>query len=219
MAITSPSDEKMLERLTSFVGGKVQEFVLTNKAVYYEGRRAQTATWISAVLMPLLTLLGLGLFYYYLRGGRLFVRHSLERIDAVTTRRMPLPAIVMIGGLLALLFGLCVALQTYSGDVARSVLNGYLTAIFISLGGTILLVRFQLSSLSVNSLNGNFTFETFKSFDDVKRVQERIWQARSELMGEHMDRLALLTTGAAAASSPVPKEADSTKEERRGKRR
>ncbi len=203
MPITIPSDEKLLERLASFVGGKVQEFALTDKAVYYESQRAQTATWISALVMPLLTLLGLGLFYYYLRGGRLFVRHSLERIDAVTTRRMPLPAIATIGGLLALLFGLCVGLQTYAGELTRSVVNGYVTAILISLGGTVLLMRFQLSSLSVNSLNGNFTFETFRSFEEVKRVQERIWQARAELLERLMP-----TSLAAPGSAPTTRKSD-----------
>lgn len=217
MAVTVPADEKLLERLTSFVGGKVQEFVLTDKAVYYEGQRSQLATWFSAAVMPVLTILGLGLFYFYLRGGRLFVRHSLERIDAVTTRRVPLPLIVTTGGLLALLFGVCLGLQTYltTGDAAKSVLYGYLTAALISLGATILLLRFQLSSLSVNSLNGNFTFETFKSFEDVKRVQEGIWAARARLL------LTLTVPSGAAPAQPVadPEAAEEPQPERQGKRR
>ena len=93
MAITIPTDEKQLERLTATVDGKRQEFVLTDKAVYYEGQRSPLTTGVNALVLSLATILGLGLFYSYLRGGRLFVRHSLERIDAVTTRRLPLPSI------------------------------------------------------------------------------------------------------------------------------
>ena len=82
MAITISSDEKVIERLKAFANGKLQELVLTDRAIYYEGLRAPLATWLSAALLPILAVLGLGLFYYFLRGGRLLVRHSLERIDA-----------------------------------------------------------------------------------------------------------------------------------------
>jgi hypothetical protein len=164
--------------------------------------------------------LGLGLFYSYLRGGRLFVRHSLERIDAVTTRRLPLPSIANFGGLLALIFGINFGLWTYrqSGDVPRSILIGYLAGIGICLLASFGLVRFQRSSLSVNSLNGNFTFDTYQAFTEVQRVQERIWQARAELLSRAVNLAMFPVVPPAPEPGPQPVPPPK-KEERRSKRR
>jgi hypothetical protein len=209
MAIAIPADEKVLERLSAQVGGKLQELVLTDKAIYYESQRSPVTTWLSALLMPLAILVGLGVFYRYLQGGRLFVRHTLERIDAVTTRRVPLAWIANLGGLLALIFGFCFFLEAHrwtGGDVVRSLWWGYGAAVVICLIAAILLVRWQLSSLSVNALNGTFTFETYASYEEMQRVQDRIWQARAEFLSR-LPALAAPALGggiASAAVSPPP---------------
>ncbi len=186
MAIILPDNEKLLERLTAFVAGRSQEFVLTDRAVYYEGQRSPITMWISAVLMPLATLLGLGALFVYLRGGRLFVRHSLERVDAVTVRRVPLSWIATSGGLLALLFGLIAVIKTHNQAPDEgwlwSIWIGYLVAIGICLVTSLALLKVQLTSMSVNAVNGNFTFDTYRSFEEMQRVQNRIWQARAEWM-------------------------------------
>jgi hypothetical protein len=214
MAISIPTDERVLERQTAFAGGKLQELVLTDKAIYYEGQRAPIATWISAVLLPILAFVGLGLFYYYLRGGRLMVRHSLERIDAVTVRRIPMPGIAQIGGLLALVFGVNFGLHAYleHHDWAKGLLVGYAVAVVLCLLAALVLVRFQLSSLSVNSVNGNFTYDAYGAFGDLQRVQDRIWQARAELM----NRLFVVASGLPlAAPAPDPPAPKAEKRERR----
>jgi hypothetical protein len=205
MAIPIPAEEHVLERLTATVGGKAQELILTDRAIYYEGRRSPAMMWLNAVLMPLATLIGLGLFYRYLSGGRLFVRHSLERIDAVTTRHRPLPSVALLGGVLAAMFGVNVGLTVYAtGDVPRSVLTGYGVAIAISLAACLVLVRLQLSSLSVNSLNGNFTFDTYRSFEEVQRVQNLIWKARAELLSRSIPIAFVPPAATPAPPAPPP---------------
>jgi hypothetical protein len=200
MAISIPADEQVLERQRAFAGGKLQELVLTDKAIYYEGQRAPIATWISAILLPVLAIIGLGLFYYYLRGGRLMVRHSLERIDAVTVRRIPMPGIAQIGAVLALIFGVNFGLHIYLQDYdwQRGLLFGYGVTVALCLVAAIILVRFQLSSLSVNALNGNFTYDAYGAFGDLQRVQDRIWLARGALMS----RLLLGPSGFPQPSGP-----------------
>jgi hypothetical protein len=179
-----PTDEKVLERLSSRVDGLAQELVLTDKAIYYEGQRGDWATWINAIVLGFLSVVGLGLFYRYLRTGRLFVRHTLERVDALTIRSQPRPLIALVSVGIALLFGINAALSAIQSGTEwiPALLIGYAVATLLSLLGSALLIRFQLSTLSVNSLDGNFIFSSYCTFDQLQQLQSKVWQARGDLL-------------------------------------
>ena len=179
-----PNDEKVLERLTSRVDGVTQELVLTDKAIYFEGQRGDVATWINALFLGVFSIVGLGLFYRYLGKGRLFVRHSLERVDSLTTRSQPRPIIAVVSGGIALLFGINAALTAHRNglDLVPTLALGYGVAAAISLLGSFLMMRFQRSTLSVNAIDGNFTFSSYATFDQLQQLQAKIWQARGELL-------------------------------------
>jgi hypothetical protein len=79
--------------------------------------------------------------------------------------------------------------------------------------------------LSVNSLNGTFTFDTYKNFEEVQRVQDRIWQARAELLARATHQALALMPAVPLPPSPVPAPSPPpptppvTKADRRSKRR
>ena len=176
MAVQVPSGEHELQRVDSIVEGQCHELVLTDQAVYFESRFVSSGYWLNSILFALGSVAGLVVGYMVLRRGQVLVRHSLDRVDSVTTKRVPIVGIVQAGVLAALVAGGLTWWHT------RNVWYTYAVTTVLCLVASACMFRFQRTFLVVTSLNNTFSFKSFRSYEELLQIQDYIWQARNRMV-------------------------------------